>query len=398
LAAGLGAYILLFIASPLIATFYHDPRLNTLVRVGGLQILLGAIQIVPIAYLQQRLDFKSLMRISFPSALISSGVALGMAWVGFGVWALIAQTLVGSAITAIWLWVSSGIRFSNGLYFRLLAPLYNFGFKLFLSGLIAVVVRNSVPGLIGRFLGPVFAGYYYFVDKIMEVVMGQLVYSVQNVTYSAFSKIGQQNDVLRDAYRKTIQIMVFIVSPLLAMGVGMADLLFKTFLSDSWWPAANIFRWLCVAYMLYPMHALNLNILKVRGRSDLFLRLEIVKAVISLSILWIALPYGLEAVLGSQVVVSVLCYILNVRYSKPLIGYSVGAQLFDVLPYFGCALIGGFFSAQIADLLIDYPGIVVVFLGGSFSVSIYILLVWILNLEALSLLNRTLRSCRQGSQ
>lgn len=395
LTTGSLVYLLLFIASPLIANFYQDPRLTTLIRVGGGQILFGAIQIVPVAYLQQRLDFKSLMKISFPSAVISSAVALGMAFAGFGVWALIAQTLIASAIVAIWLWTSIGIRFGKGLKFRLLVPLYCFGYKLFLSGLIAVVVRNSVPGMIGKYLGPVYAGYYYLVDKIMEVLMGQLVYSVQNVTYSAFSKIGHQNELLRDAYRKTIRVMVFVISPLLAIGAGMSDLLFRIFLSESWWPAENIFRWLCLTYMFYPVHALNLNILKVRGRSDLFLGLEIVKAVISLSVLWFALSFGLEVVLWSQIVVSILCYIPNVKYSKPLIGYSVSAQLYDVLPYFGCALVAGFFSERICVYFFEFKSVFVLIFGSAASIFVYIFLVKAFNLEALSLLMRALQPYRR---
>lgn len=396
LTLGIGAYLLLFFTSPWIAEFYSEPRLTMLIRVGGLQILIGAIQTVPVAKLQQKLDFKSLMHASFPAALISSLLAIFLAWSGWGVWALVVQTLAASAIMALLVLRLARVRICGELNLQLLMPLYHFGYRLFLSGLIALTVRHAVPGLLGKFLGAASSGYYYFVDRIMELIMGQLVYSVQNVTYPAFSKMGHQQEFLRESYRKVIQVMVFAICPLLAIGAGISEYLFKILFSPAWWPAAECFRWLCAAYMLYPLHALNLNILKVNGRSDLFLRLEIIKAIIAFSVLALTLPYGLEAVLLGQVVVSFLCYLPNSWFSKSLIGYTLQAQIADVFPYFVCALISGAVALLVVKFLNEIGVFWAVLSSVIVSLLIYIFLGKILKLRAVVLIFHAMDNYRQG--
>jgi O-antigen/teichoic acid export membrane protein len=396
---GLGgcAYLLLFLAAPWVAQFYAEPRLLLVIRVGGLAILFNALQMVPIARLQQALDFKSLMQAAFPATLISSLLALAMAWAEYGVWALIVQNLVATALMTILLWRVAGRPLTGRVDFRLLLSIYRFGYKLFLSSLIALAVRNSIPGMLGKFLGATTAGHYYFVDKIMEMIMGQLVYSIQNVTYPAFSKISTESELLLEAYRKVIKVMIFVISPLLMIGAALAEPLFQTFFSRDWLPAADCFRGLCVVYLLYPMHALNLNILKVKGRTDLFFWLEVFKAMIALTVLWFALPYGLEGVLLGQIFVSIICYLPNAIYSKPLIAYSVGAQFMDVFPYFACSAAAGGVAVCMDRALSGQPGWFVLLLGTSFSAGVYLLLCWLLRLQALSLMLLALRIFRGKS-
>lgn len=391
------AYFLLFFSAPWISQFYSEPRLLLVIRIGGLSILFNALQLVPIARLQQTLNFKSLIGASFPATLLSSFIALVMAWAEAGVWALIVQNLVANALMTMLLWRFSGnpgCRSVGGVNIRQILPLYRFGYKLFLSNLISLSVRNATPGMLGKFIGATAAGYYYFVDKIIEMVMGQLVYSIQNVTYSAFSKISSENQALLEGYRKVIVIMVFLISPILMIGAGLAEPLFQTFFSRDWWPAADSFRWLCVAYLFYPMHALNLNILKVKGRSDLFLLLEAVKAAIALSVLWLALPHGLKGVLLGQVIVSIICYLPNAFYSKPLIGYSVAAQFMDTFPYFACSAAAGGVAVYLAGILVERPAWFVVLTGASIAVFVYLILCKLLKLNALPLLLHTFHRFR----
>ncbi|MFN4326273.1 MAG: lipopolysaccharide biosynthesis protein [Azonexus sp.] len=376
-------YMVLFFSAPLLSEFYNEHRLTALIRVGGVQILISALQMPPVAKLQQQLDFKSLMKSSFPAALISSFVALTLAWIGCGVWALVAQSLISSTITTIGVWHFSRVRVACRTNLKLLVPLYRFGYQLFLSGLIALSVRNSVPALLGRFVGATTAGYYYFVDKILEVVMGQLVYSVQNVTYPAFSKIDQARGDLREGYRKVIQVTVFIVSPVLCISAGLSKELFQLFFSSEWWPAAECFQWLSLAYLMYPLHAINLNILKVKGRSDLFFRLEIIKAIIAVSVLFFTIRYGLIEVLIGQVVVSVFCYLPNVFFTEPLIKYSFRDQLIDVFPYFVFSMISGLVATFLASTMSSMHLVIEVFISIFGALFCYLGLAKIAKLKAL---------------
>lgn len=396
LGLGVLAYVLLYCAAPWVANFYDQPRLVVLIRVIGVVILFNALQTAPVARLTQALDFKALIRASLPAAVFSCLLALGMAYAGFGVWALIAQSLASAAVGTLLIWKTAGWRPNWQVDWRPLAALYRFGYKLFFSSLVALTVRNAVPSMLGKFLGATPAGYYYFVDKIMEMIMGQLVYSIQNVTYPAFSKISKETEQLREAYRKVVEVMAFMVSPLLMIGAGLADPLFEMCFSSQWWPAASCFRWLCIAYLMYPLHALNLNILKVKGRSDIFLWLELVKATIALGILWFTLPLGLQAVLWGQVCVSMFCYLPNAMYSKSLIGYSVTKQVRDVLPYFCCAALSGLGASYTASYLEGRGALFVVLLGALSALILYLLLCRLLKLRAWVLMASALGSLLRG--
>lgn len=397
LALGLFAYALLWLCAPLVADFYAQPRLSSLIRVIGLTVIFNALQIAPAARLANALDFKAFIAASFPASIISSLFAIALASLDFGAWSLVAQMLSASLITAALLWRRAGWPLSPRLDFKPLQILYGFGYKLFLSNLIAIVVRNAAPAVIGKFLGAVLAGYYYFVDKIMEVVMGQLVYSIQNVSYPALARISASDGQLKNAYRKLVEITVFVVSPCLAIAAGIADPLFAFIFPERWQPAVSCFRWLCAVYLMYPLHAINLNILKVKGRSDIFLQLEIVKAAIALAMLFVSVRYGLIALLAGQLLTSLLCYIPNSYYSRRLIDYPVQEQMRDVLPYFLTAALSGCLAYAVSRLVTGWPLPVVVLLSAAGGGLAFLAANALFRLRAMPLLRQTLRARAGGT-
>lgn len=385
LGMGLLAYGLLFLAAPVVAVLYEKPLLLDLIRVAGLVVVLNALQCVPSARLAVALDFKSLLKANFPAALVSGAVALGSAYLGLGVWALIFQMISFAALSTALLWLAAGWRPRLEMNFRLLTVLYVFGYRLFLSSLISIAVKNVVPAVIGRYLGAAAAGYYFFVDKIMEVVMGQLVYSIQNVTYPALAKIANAPHRLTAAYRKVFAVSMFVTSPLLLIGAGIADPLFALMLPANWAGAGRYFQVLCLVYVLYPLHALNLNILKVRSRSDLYLGLEILKAGIAVGMLFLTVPYGLMAVLYGQVLTSLLCYAPNALYAKKLIDYSLREQIVDVLPYVVIAALAGLL-ANVVVMATDGCGLwCSCLVSGLVAGAFYLLLCRALRLQGLQL-------------
>jgi O-antigen/teichoic acid export membrane protein len=385
LALAAAAALALWVLAPLIAKFYGQPALEPLVYSVTGVLLISALQVVPGARLVNAMNFKALMLVSVPATVLSALCAVIAAWAGFGVWALIIQMYVAALATSALLWRRAGWPLRWRIDWKPLTALYGFGYKLFLSSLLAIVVRNAAPSLIGKFLGAVSAGYYYFADRIMELVMAQLVYSIQNVTYPALVKQGSSDEGLLAAYRKIVHVTTFVLYPCLTIAIGLAQPLFSLVLSERWQGAIPCFQWLCAVYLLYPLHAMNLNILKVKGRSDLFLRLEVIKAAIALLILVLAVQHGLMALLVGQLCSSLLCYLPNSYFSKRLIGYAVPQQIHDVLPNLLVACCAGVVAHVLGGVLAPHSVLLAVLLGGAGAAVTHIALGAALRLPAWSI-------------
>lgn len=384
-------YFILVAFSHVIATIFDQQRLEDLIRFAGVAVVFNALQTIPLVRLTHALDFKAMLAVTLPSAFLSSLIAVVCAYAGFGVVALALQIVVAALVSSFSLWRKAGWSPSGKIKFRLLVSLYRFGYKVFLSTLVALAVKNAVPSLIGKYIGVAFSGYYYFCDKIMELLMGQLVYSVQNVTYSSFSKISTNKPRFLESCRQANVMTVFLISPILMIGAAMSDFIFGAFFSIHWQPAADVFRLLCFSYLLYPLHAVNLNILKVSGCSGVLLGLEVFKAAFVLIFIGFSLRWGLEGVLYGQIFISVLLYFPNAMYAESIVGYGMRAQFRDVAPYYFCA----FGAGGVAFLLSAFSSMgkgFVLLLGAAVGVVFYLFLCRIFSLKATVLIYGALRA------
>lgn len=341
---GFLSYGLLFIIAPAVAVFYDEPRLTDLIRVVGISIPITAFQVVQIANLSRSLNFKTQLKATVPATIASGLIAISLAYLGFGVWALVAQTLMVSTLTTLILWAMQlwqpTLEFSR----QSLSDMFGFGYKLFLSDLLNIVFKNLYIVVIAKlFLAPI-AGFYFFAEKIKDLIISQLVLSIMTVTYPALSILQDEDIRLKAALRKVIQVTTFLLFPAMLFLAALAEPLFHVFLPDTWLPAAVYLQLMCITALLYPLHSINLNILKIKGRSDLFLYISIIKKLIILIILLISLPYGVIGILIGQIAASVLAYIPNSYYSVKLINYSIREQLADVFP-------GLFLSVFIAGVI-----------------------------------------------
>ncbi|WP_440953188.1 lipopolysaccharide biosynthesis protein [Methanococcoides sp. FTZ1] len=332
LVLGLLAYLLLFASAPLIANFYDDSRLLVLVRVVGLVVIINSFQLVQVADLTRKLNFKIQLKVTMPSVIFSAVVAISMAAMGFGVWSLVAQMLISAfAATALY-WIVNKWRPSKDFSVESLNEMFGFGSKLFVSGLIDTVFQNIYVIVIGKLFLPTLVGYYFFAQRIQQLVVAQLTEAVQRVTYPALSTMQDDTKALKDFYQKIIQVVTYIVFPCMIALVVLAEPLFSFMLKEDWLPAVPYLQLLCIAGLLYPLHAINLNILKVKGRSDLFLYLEVVKKLMVVLILLVSVQFGIFGILVGQIVGSVLAYIPNSYYSVEMIDYSIPEQLKDFIP------------------------------------------------------------------
>jgi len=348
---GLGSYCVLFLAAPAIAGFYEEPRLIDLIRIASVSIIIMSFQVVQVASLSRKLNFKAQLKASLPASVISGVIAVCLAYVDWGVWALVSQTLLNALVQTVLLWKTEGWRPTKQFSWSSLKGMYNFGYKLFLSGVLDTVFQNLYVIVIAKVFSAPVAGLYFFANKIKELIVQQLVRAIQSVTYPALASLQNDNVRLKKGYKKIVILMTMVFFPTILFVAALAEHIFDILLPEKWGMAVPYFQLLCCASVMLPLHSLNLNILKVKGRSDIFLYLELVKKAISGLVLIVTFRYGVYAIIFGQIATSVINYIPNSFFSNKLLGYGVREQIGDFFPTLiissfsavaGCFLIGAF--------------------------------------------------------
>lgn len=329
---GIVSYILLFISAPYIANFYTEPKLIELIRVVALVIVINSFQVVQVAKLSRDMNFKAQLKATVPAAFISGLTAVGLAYLDFGIWALITQILVYAFFVVLLLWRQKLYKPTLNFCKKSLYDMYNFGYKLFLSGVLDIVFKNLYVIIIAKYFSISIAGLYFFADKMRELIIMQIISSIQRVTYPVLATMQDDNVRLKENYRKIVKIMTFIMFPLTLFLAALSNDLFQAILPEKWWDASEYLSLMLIGWLLIPMHAINVNVLQVKGRSDLFFYLEIIKKIIAVIVIVISIKYGIYGLLIGQAIGSVLAYIPNVYFTNRVIGYSLKEQVGDFMP------------------------------------------------------------------
>ena len=332
-------YLGLFFAAPAIANFYNTPLLVPVTRVTAINLVIGSLSGIHNAKLSIAIDFKSRAKISIVSAVLTGSVGLWMAYSGYGVWALVVQTVFAGIIRTIMLWII--VKWYPKLVFswKSFKEMFSFGSKLLASGLLDTIYNNIYPLVIGKIFSPSTLGLYAKAKSLADFPSANITGVLQNVTFPVLSSIQNEEDRLADAYKRFLRISAFVIFPLMLGLSSVADPFIRLALTDKWEGAIYLLQIICFALMWYPIHAINLNILSVKGRSDYFLKLEIIKKVQGVFILCITVPMGIVAMCYGQVINSMISLIWNTHYTKKLIGYGFLAQIKDLLPIFIHSLI-----------------------------------------------------------
>ncbi|MEG2278304.1 MAG: lipopolysaccharide biosynthesis protein [Odoribacter sp.] len=335
---GICCYILLFIASPAISRFFREPQLVAITRVLGLILIINALAIIQRTQFIKKIDFKTQTKVSVISSVSSGGIGIGMAFADYGVWSLVGQQLSRQLFNTLFLWIYSKWRpaceFSTGSF----KEMFSFGSKLLFSGLLNTIYQNIYYLIIGRFYSADQLGQYTRAEQFNTIFSNNLTSVVQRVSYPVLSSIQDESERLKEAYRKIIKITMLVTFACMLGLAAMAKPLILVLIGEKWLPAVVYLQILCFSGMLYPLHAINLNILQVKGRSDIFLKLEIIKKMIGIVPILIGIFYGIEFMLLISVFISIIAYFLNSYYSAQLINYSVWFQIKDILPVFGVSL------------------------------------------------------------
>jgi O-antigen/teichoic acid export membrane protein len=357
---GFLCYGILFFSAPLIAEFFEQEKLVGLTRLVGLILVFNALGLIQLVKFKKELNFKVIAQVSVTANFLSAVIGIGLALMDYGVWALAFQMVSIYFLRSAFYWMKSHWRPSLVFSKQSFRQLFGFGSKLLISGIIDQIFQNIYLLVIGKLFTAKELGYYTQAQKFQEVPVVTLASVVGNVTFPAFSKIQDDDERLRIGFRKMIKLLVFVNFPMMLGLAVIAQPLFLLLLGEKWLPAVPYFQILCISGMIYTLHTSNLSILKVKGRSDLFLYLEIIKKVIVVLAILIGLNWGIMGLVVGQVVTSFISLFLNAFFTGKLISYSIKAQLKDVsstliiaLLMVGCMILVGNPEGSVLYLLLQ---------------------------------------------
>lgn len=325
-------YIILFFCAPLIADFYDVPKLCPITRAIGLTLIFNSFGLVQRALFSSKIDFKTQAKATLISAILTGAVGLSLAYTGFGVWALVIQQLTNALLTSILFWMFSKWRPSLLFSWQSFKEMFSFGFKLQISTLIDTIYKNIYGLVIGKIFKQSDLGYYSRAYSFSDMGSSTLTFVFLRVSYPVLCTIQDEEERLREAYRKILKTSSFIVFPLMVGLAAVAKPFIITILTTKWEYSAILLVPICLSQMWYPVHSINLNILQVKGRSDLFLRLEIIKKVIGIGILAGTAPFGLYIMCWSLVLSSLISLMINTHYTGKLLNLGFLVQMKDLIP------------------------------------------------------------------
>lgn len=327
-------YAILYFAAPWIAGFYKQAELTDLIRFMGLGIIFNAMAIIQRSELTQQLQFKKQAYAQVPALFISGATAIVLAFMGLGVWALAVQFILTSFLSSSILWILSPVKILFTWNKESFLRLFSFGYKLLLSGFLDTTYQHIYKLIIGKVFLTATLGFYTQAQKLQQLASQTLSGVIQKVTYPLLSKAGDDPDRLKRGYRQVIQSSSFIIFPPMLLLLVFAEPIMYYVLGPQWLPAAPFLQLLCLSGMLYHLHSINLNVLKVLGRSDLFLKLEIIKKINITIAIVIGLQYGIYGLLIGRVISSYIALIINTYYTAKFLDYSLLEQVEDVLKVF----------------------------------------------------------------
>lgn len=332
-------YFVLFISAPSIASFFERPELIDLVRVMGLILIVQAMSLVQYTILSKRIDFKTKTKASFISALISGGVGIAMAFLGCGVWSLVGQSLSYKILFTACLWIMNkwwpSLRFDRSSF----RYMWGFGWKIMLSGLLNNIWNQLYQVVVGKFYSPATLGQYSRGKEYASLFSSSFSAIVQRVTFPALADIQDDTQRMIAAYRKIIKTTMFVTAIVMfAMG-AVAEPFIYCLIGPQWHQAATFLPLICISMSLYPLHAINLNMLQVQGRSDIFLVIEIIKKILAIGPICLGVFVNIYWMLVGSIIVGVIAFFLNSYYTGKKLGYSSWMQLKDIAPSYGIALL-----------------------------------------------------------
>lgn len=325
-------YCVVFLAAPWIARFYRLPGLTAVIRVLGLVILISGIKNVQQAYVSRNMLFQYFFKATLAGTAGAACIGIALAYLGAGVWALVAQQVFNTAVDALMLWITVKWRPKKMFSLKRLKCLYGFGWKMLASSLLDTLYNNVRQLVIGKFYSSKDLAYYNRGRQFPELVINNINTSIDSVLLPAMSDVQENAGSVREMTRKSIKASVYMMAPLLVGIFVMAPSIVDLILTDKWRPCIPYIRIFCMTYLFYPIHTANLNAIKAMGRSDLILKLEILKKATGLVLMLSTMWFGVLAMAYGLLVGSILSQAMNAWPNRKLLDYGYTEQLKDILP------------------------------------------------------------------
>lgn len=325
-------YAVMFVSAPFIADFYNETFLTPIIRVISLTIVISGVKGIQQSYVSRNMLFKRFFFATLGGTIFSAFLGIGMAYAGCGVWSIVAQQLSNTAIDTLILWITVKWRPKKMFSWERLKSLLSYGWKLLASSLLDTVYNNLRNLIIGKIYTSADLAYYNQGDKFPKVIVTNINASIDSVLLPSMSGEQDNAERVKSMTRRAIKTSTYIMAPLMMGLLFCAEPIVKLLLTDKWIPCVPYLRIFCFTYMFWPIHTANLNAIKAMGRSDLFLRLEIIKKAMGLTLLLATMRISVMAMAFSLIVSGILSQIINSWPNWKLLNYNYLEQLRDILP------------------------------------------------------------------
>ncbi|WP_302593866.1 lipopolysaccharide biosynthesis protein [Faecalibaculum rodentium] len=373
-------YILMYLCAPLIAEFYKDSSLVPIIRILSLTIIISGVKGIQQAYVARFMLFKRFFFSTLGGTVFSAFLGIGMAYAGFGVWAIVFQQLSNTTIDTLILWLTVKWRPKKMFSWRRLKGLLSFGWKMLISSLLDTTYTNIRGLIIGKMYSPIDLAYYNQGEKFPSVIASNINTSIDSVLLPTMSSAQDNRARIKAMTSRSIKTSTYIMAPLM-MGLAFcSEPIVHLILTDKWLPCLPFLRVFCVTYMFYPIHTANLNAIKAMGRSDLFLKLEILKKIVGMGLLIATMWFGVMAMTYSLLISCVLSQIINSWPNKKLLNYSYKEQLRDILPSITLSIFMGLIVSLVS--IFHLPSLITLIMQIAVGIIIYIGASKVLRLDA----------------
>lgn len=360
-------YFALFIFSESIGIYFSEPQLTVILKFSGLILIINAFSIIQKTILTKKLNFKTQAIIAIISSLISGIIAVILAYNKFGVWSLVALSILRPMLNTILLWLNGQWRpkleFSKSSFIEL----FDFGYKLLIANLINTIYKNVYYVLIGKYFSATSLGYYTRADQFQAPFSSNISIGIRRISFPIFSSYQNDKEKLKHVFIKFLKFSIFINFTIMACIAAISKPLILILIGEKWHTSIYYLQLLCIPGMFYPLQILNLNLLTVKGYSNLNLKLEIIKKIILIPIIIVSALYDVETMLFGLIIFSIIEFFINSYYTNKIIDYSIIDQLKDIFPYLSISIILflSMTTINLFNISIVYTLIVQLLLGGA---------------------------------
>jgi len=365
-------YGVLFMIAPMISSFYNQEILTILVRVYGLSYIISALFITQQTKLIKDLKFKKIAMLNMPSTLLSGIIAITMAMNGYGVWSIVALYLSSQIIKVFLIWWQTDWKPSRQFSTKSLSYHFDYGYKLIFSGIMGVFTREMYSLVIGKKFDVASVGYYTRANSLKAYPVSIFGGILNKISFPILSKIKEEKDKISEIYQSILKVSFFVMTAAMTTLIVVSEPLFIFLFTEKWSAAIPYFKIVALAGILVPIHSFNLNIFRIYGRTDVLLKLSLLKNALVLLSIFIGIYFGILGLLWASVIISVVSLFINTYSSESMIGYSTKNQIVDMMPVVLTGLVSYYISSYLLLMILGVHNILLIIIGAIIFLTLFL--------------------------